>query len=63
METTVSRNYHRNAQLIDLSYTPSEIHEKVMCEYNSQNNRDRSKLLSYFMANKLKNLTEYISEF
>lgn len=63
METSVSRNYFRNAQLIDLSFTPSEIREKVIEEYNSQNNRDRSKLLNYFIANKLKNLTEYISDF
>lgn len=63
LETSVSRNYFRNAQLIDLSYTPEEIREKVMKEYNSQNNRDRSKLINYFIANKLKNLTEYISEF
>lgn len=63
METSVARNYFRNAQLIDLSYTPKEIKEKVLNEFNSQTNRDRSKLLNYFIANKLKNLTEYISEF
>jgi 5'-3' exonuclease len=63
LETSVARNYFRNAQLIDLSYTPEEIREKVMKQYNSQNNRDRSKLINYFIANKLKNLTEYISEF
>lgn len=63
LDTVVARNYFRNAQLIDLSYTPEEIREKVMKEYNSQNNRDRSKLINYFIANKLKNLTEYISEF
>lgn len=63
LDTAVARNYFRNAQLIDLSYTPEEIREKVMKEYNSQNNRDRSKLINYFIANKLKNLTEYISEF
>jgi hypothetical protein len=57
------RNYMRNLQLIDLRYTPKEIHKKVMDSYNEQNGKDRSKLMNYFIANRLKNLTEHISEF
>jgi hypothetical protein len=49
--------------LIDLSFTPDSIREKVMEQYEAQANRDRSKLLNYFIANKLKNLTEHLSEF
>ena len=63
METSIARNYFRNAQLIDLSYTPQEIRDKVMESYNEQENKDRSKLMNYFIANKLKNLTEHIGEF
>lgn len=63
MDTTLARNYSRNACLIDLSFTPESIREKVMEQYNAQENRDRSKLLNYFIANKLKNLTEHLSEF
>lgn len=63
METMVARNYSRNAQLIDLSFTPDYIREKVMDQFNSQEGRDRSKLLNYFIANKLKNLTEYLGDF
>lgn len=63
METTVARNYSRNARLIDLSFTPDYIREKVMDQFNSQEGRDRSKLLNYFIANKLKNLTEYLGDF
>lgn len=63
METTIARNFSRNASLIDLSFTPEEIREKVMDQFNSQTNRDRSKLLNYFIANKLKNLTEHLGEF
>ena len=63
METSIARNYFRNAQLIDLSYVPQEIREKVMESYNEQENKDRSKLMNYFIANKLKNLTEHIGEF
>jgi 5'-3' exonuclease len=57
------RNYMRNKKLIDLNFTPIHIREKVMEQYNAQGNRDRSKLMNYFMANRLKNLMENISEF
>jgi hypothetical protein len=63
MESNIARNYSRNAQLIDLSFTPETIREKVMEQFNSQENRDRSKLLTYFINNKLKNLTEHLGEF
>lgn len=63
METAIARNYFRNAQLIDLNYIPNEIKEKVMESYHKQKNKDRSKLMNYFIANKLKNLTEHLSEF
>lgn len=61
--TMVERNYSRNSQLIDLSNIPKEIKENVMQQYRAQEGRDRSKLMNYFIVNKLKNLTEYISEF
>lgn len=63
MDTNVARNYSRNANLIDLSFTPDFIREKVMEQYNAQEGRDRSKLLNYFIVNKLKNLTDHLSEF
>lgn len=63
LDEPLSRNYWRNAKLIDLSFTPNEIREKVMQQFESQKNRDRSKLLNYFISNKLKNLTEHLSEF
>ena len=63
LEEPLAKNYWRNAKLIDLSFTPDEIREKVMQQFESQKNRDRSKLLNYFITNKLKNLTEHLSEF
>lgn len=57
------RNYCRNSQLIDLSFVPNEIRERVMDSYNAQTDKDRSKLMGYFIANKLRNLTEHIGEF
>ena len=58
-----NRNYMRNFNLIDLRNTPDDIHNKVMDSYNAQEGKDRSKLMNYFISNRLKNLTEHISEF
>ena len=57
------RNYMRNKQLIDLSMVPIDISMKVMESYDSQSSKGREKLLNYFIVNKLKHLTEHISEF
>ena len=57
------RNYMRNKKLIDLTMIPKEINAKVIESYDSQDGKDRSKLMNYFIANRLKNLTEHISEF
>jgi hypothetical protein len=57
------RNYQRNANLIDLKYIPNNIKETIMSQYESQKGKNRSKLLDYFIHNKLKNLMENIAEF
>jgi len=57
------RNWHRNRALIDLEMIPDDIREQILKQYNAQENRDRSQLFNYFIANKLKNLTEKIGEF
>ena len=62
-DTNVQRNYDRNRQLIDLNFIPKNICIKVMEQYENQINRDRSKLMKYFMSHHLKNLMENISEF
>ncbi len=61
--TDVARNYSRNEQLIDLRHTPLEIKTKILQQYNEQAGKDRSKLMDYFIAHKLRNLMEYISDF
>jgi len=63
MDTNLARNYSRNAQLIDLSFTPRYIREKVMEQYNAQQGRDRSKLMNYFISFRLKNLMESVNDF
>ena len=59
----VRRNFQRNSTLIDLSRTPEELKNQIRLEYNNAPHGDRSKLLNYFMQNKLKELTENIGEF
>jgi len=56
-------NYWRNKALIDLNLIPVEIKTKVIESYEKQKNKSRDKLLNYFIANRLKNLTEHIGEF
>ena len=63
MDTSLARNYSRNLHLIDLSYTPEHIREKVMEQFNNQDNRDRKKLLNYFIEKKLRNLMENFNDF
>ena len=59
----VKRNYQRNITLIDLSKTPQDIKDQIKTEYENAPHGDRSKLLNYFIKNKLKSLTENIGEF
>jgi hypothetical protein len=59
----LARNYMRNKKLIDLSYVPEEISNKIMNSYDGQSGKGREKLMNYFIANKLKNLMESIGEF
>lgn len=59
----LEHNWNRNKKLIDLSETPEEIQDAIIKDFLSQLNKDRSRLLSYFMSNKLRILTEHISEF
>ena len=59
----VKRNFQRNSTLIDLSRIPEELKNQIRLEYNNAPHGDRSKLLNYFIQNKLKELTENIGEF
>jgi hypothetical protein len=63
MSTLIQRNYMRNRQLVDLTYTPSDIKEKTIDKYNNEAGKDRNKLFNYFIKYKLKNLTEVVNEF
>lgn len=59
----INRNYQRNLQLINLKLIPNEVKDKILNEYENQSNKTRSKLMNYFISNKLKNLMENINDF
>ena len=50
------RGYKRNQMLVDLEFTPMNIQENIINEYDTVVVPNRQKLLSYFMEKKLKNL-------
>jgi 5'-3' exonuclease len=62
-EETIKANWMRNATLIDLSFIPVEIKEKIINTYEETVPAKRSKLLNYFIEHKLKNLMEVIEDF
>jgi len=56
-------NFGRNQTLIDLSFIPQDIKEKIINTYNEVKPASRQKLLNYFIEKKLKNLMDVIEEF
>lgn len=57
-----SVNFGRNQTLIDLTFIPQEIKEKIINTYE-ETKPAKGKLLNYFIEHKLKNLMEVIEEF
>jgi len=57
------RNYHRNRQLIDLTFIPQYVRDNVMTEYEAQSNKSRQHIFNYFIKFKLKGLMESINDF
>ena len=55
-------NFGRNQTLIDLTFIPQEIKEKIINTYE-ETKPAKGKLLNYFIEHKLKNLMEVIEEF
>ena len=62
--TPYANNIKRNSQMIDLLKVPHDITNSVINNYTSQKTvRDKSQLLNYFIAHKMKNLIEHVTEF
>jgi hypothetical protein len=60
---TLKRNWSRNQQLIDLTYTPDHIVSDVLSKYEETKPATRQQFMNYMIANRLKNLIEVIDEF
>jgi hypothetical protein len=59
----LKRNYQRNKKLIDLQEAPQELHLECIRTYQDAPEGDRSKLLNYFIKNRLNDLMENIGDF
>lgn len=59
----VIRNHTRNKTLIDLDCIPEEIETNIIETFSEAPCGDRSKMLTYFIESKLKELTESIGDF
>ena len=57
------RNYQRNRKLIDLKESPKELFLECLESYHKAPEGDRSKLLNYFIDNRLKELMDNIGDF
>ena len=63
MSEEVKRNYQRNHKLINLDNTPEDLQKSILDTFNEAPYGDRSKILTYFIENKLKELTDSIGDF
>jgi 5'-3' exonuclease len=59
----VKRNFQRNKTLIDLGCIPAELRTEILDIYKEAPENSRSKILNYFIKQRLKTLTESIGEF
>jgi hypothetical protein len=59
----VRRNFQRNKKLIDLRESPKELFLECLKAYEDAPEGDRSKLLNYFLENRLQELMNSIGEF
>jgi len=55
--------FNRNRQLIDLTYIPDDIKEKILNTYEEIKPASKQKMFNYFIENKLTNLMDVIEEF
>lgn len=56
-------NYARNRDVIDLKLVPQDIKDKILSQFAEEPKGKRRDLLSYFIKNRLKYLTEHLGEF
>lgn len=57
------KNYQRNKTMVDLSCVPEEYQQKIINSYVEYQPKTRSKLLNYFVSNRLKLLMNDLQDF
>ncbi len=62
-DETFRRNYDRNKMLVDLSSIPQPLKDKIINTFETTAVGDRSKILDYFVINKMKMMMEFIGDF
>lgn len=63
MDAETKNNFERNKKLVDLMQIPGLLENEIINSYRQYKFNDRSKLLTYFIENKLKSLMENIGDF
>ena len=63
IDRQIQANIDRNVSLIDLTKIPPAYEDDIINSYQKYEVNDRSKLLTYFIENKLKSLMENIGDF
>ena len=62
-DTKAKTGFSRNKILIDLSFIPTDVAERIINTYNETKPGNKQKLLNYFIQYKLKNLMDVIEDF
>lgn len=57
------RNYDRNKTLVDLSCIPVDLKQQIINTFTAAEYGNKSKLLDYFIKNRMKQMMEHIGEF
>ena len=57
-DDSFKRNFDRNKQLVDFSMIPKNIEAEIINRFENYEINNKSKILDYFIENKMKNLIE-----
>lgn len=63
MGTDTFRNFCRNKMMIDLDCIPQDIGDAIVDKYNSQQNKDKGKILPYLINKRCNMLIESVQDF
>jgi len=62
-DSNMLSKYKRNEQLVDLSFVPDEIQDKILEEFSKEPDGDMNKVFNYFIENKMVLMMDEISNF